>query len=315
MKVSARPDSHPPLILEIKGNSLDDGPGIRSVVFFKGCPLACLWCHNPESKRPEVELGHDADVCIGCGTCEAACPKQALGPDHPFFIDRAQCDLCFDCTEACPTGALRRIGSAMTIAQIVAAVSRDKPFYASSGGGVTLSGGEPTLAMAFAAELAAALQKTGIHILLETCGAFALQTFKQVLYPFVDQIYFDLKLMDDNAHQRFCGASNRIIIENFRQLQRGALAGGVPILPRVPLIPGITDTPANLQATAAFLKQCGAGRVQLLPYHPLWQAKNRTIGLSPPVHGHAQALGKWLPAEALSAGAAVFSREGISVAS
>ena len=313
MNASARANSHPPLILEIKGNSLDDGPGIRSVVFFKGCPLACLWCHNPESKRPGTEIGHDATACIGCGTCIESCPRGALSRDNPFFIDRAKCNLCFDCVEACPTAALRRIGTPMAIPDIVAAVSRDKPFYDSSGGGVTLSGGEPTRAMDFAAELAQALKKAGFHILLETCGAFRLQAFKQMLYPFVDLIYFDLKLMDDRAHQHYCGAANKIILDNFSQLHQSAALGGVPILPRIPLIPGITATPANLGATAAFLKRCGADRAQLLPYHPLWQAKNRTIGMPPPADGPTAALGQWLSPQALSECAAVFTREGIAV--
>lgn len=312
MTESARNHLNSQLILEIKGNALDDGPGIRSVVFFKGCPLSCLWCHNPESKKPEVEIGHDATACIGCGTCIKACPLGALGVENPFFIDRARCDLCFGCIEMCPSGALRRIGTPMTVADIVATVARDKPFYDASGGGVTLSGGEPTRAMTFAAELARALKGAGIPILLETCGAFHLQRFKEGLYPFLDMIYFDLKLMDDNAHRNYCGASNRGILENFRHLQQWALNGGTPVLARVPLIPGITDTGDNLRAVAAFLKQCGAGRVQLLPYHPLWQEKSRTIGRSAPMAAGTP-LGQWLPPEALAESKAIFTREGISI--
>ena len=313
MTVPARNNLKPPLILEIKGNSLDDGPGIRSVIFFKGCPLTCLWCHNPESKRTEEEIGHDASACIGCHTCIETCPAGALSAENPFFIDRTQCNLCFDCTDICPSGALRRIGASMAIDDIVAEVIRDKPFFDTSGGGVTLSGGEPTYAMAFAADLAAALKAAGIHVLLETCGAFSLQPFRERLYPFLDMIYFDLKLMDDRAHRRYCSASNSTIVENFKQLQQWAHGGGVPVLPRVPLIPGITDTTENLRAVAAFLKQCGAQKVQLLPYHPLWQEKTRTIGRPVPADANHTAMKDWLSPDALAQSQAIFTREGIDV--
>lgn len=301
------------LILEIKGNSLDDGPGIRSVIFFKGCPLSCLWCHNPESKRMQAEIGHDASACIGCGSCIAACPLGALSVKNPFFIDRAQCDLCFDCVDLCPCRALRRIGVPMTVAQIVAAVLKDKPFFDTSGGGVTLSGGEPTYAIGFAAKLVKALKSEGIHVLLETCGAFSLQTFREQLYPFLDMVYFDLKLIDDEAHRHYCGISNRIILQNFKLLQQWACGGGVPILARVPLVPGITDTAENLQAVAAFLKQCGAGKVQLLPYHPLWHEKNRIIGQCVLSGADNKALRGWLSPEALAESQAIFIRQGIEV--
>jgi len=303
--------SNSPLIFEIKGNALDDGPGIRSVVFFKGCPLSCLWCHNPESKRADVEIGHDASACIGCNTCVESCRFDALSPENHFFIDRAACSLCFDCVEACPAGALRRIGTPMTVADIVAAVLRDKPFYDSSGGGVTFSGGEPTLSVAFAGELAEALNANGIPVLLETCGAFSLSVFKQRLYPHLDLIYFDLKLMDDQAHQRYCGASNRTILYNFKMLQQSSHSSGVPILGRVPLIPGITDTRDNLTAVAAFLRQCGADHVALLPYHPMWREKNRTIGIAVSADGE-NALHEWLPEERLATCKAILAKEGIA---
>ena len=146
--------NHRPLILDIKGNSLDDGPGIRSVIFFKGCPLACTWCHNPESKRFEAEISFDAKACIGCDACLSACPQDALSRDNPFFIDRRRCDLCFRCIDACHSGALSRVGQEMGIAEIVARVLDYKPFYDTSGGGVTLSGGEPTVYMDFASPIA-----------------------------------------------------------------------------------------------------------------------------------------------------------------
>jgi len=301
-----------PLIFEIKGNALDDGPGIRSVVFFKGCPLSCLWCHNPESKRPDVEIGHDAAACIGCRTCMESCRFDAIAPENPYFIDRSRCTLCFDCVDACPSGALRRIGTPVSVAGIVKTVLRDKPFFDSSGGGVTLSGGEPTLSLAFAGELAEKLRENGIHVLLETCGAFSLSTFMQRLYPYLDNIYYDLKLMDDHAHQRYCGASNRTILDNFKTLHQNVQRGGVPVLGRVPLIPGITDTRENLAAVAAFLKQCGADHAALLPYHPMWREKNRTIGIAVPVDGE-NTLHEWLPEERLATCKAILTKAGIVV--
>jgi pyruvate formate lyase activating enzyme len=193
-----------PLILEIKGNSLDDGPGIRSVVFFKGCPLSCRWCHNPESKSPGIEIGFDAGECIACGTCLETCQETALSQDNPFFIDRSRCNLCFACVDTCPSGALSQVGSPMTTDAILQAILKDSVFFHNSGGGVTLSGGEPTMFADFTSDLLKALKEAGIHTLVETCGMFDLGLFEKKLYPFVDMIYYDIKLMDAKAHMASC---------------------------------------------------------------------------------------------------------------
>ena len=271
-----------PLILETKGNALDDGPGIRSVVFFKGCPLSCIWCHNPESKRAGMEIGFEAGKCVGCGTCMQICPEGALSRDNPFFIDRTLCSLCLQCVENCPSGALDRIGTPMAVEDVVAEVVRDKPFYDTSGGGVTLSGGEPTLFMDYTADLLKALKENGIHTLVETCGLFDINAFTEKLSPWIDTIYFDIKLMDPGAHKQYCGTSNTVILENFKELQKRAQNGGAVVVARTPLIRGITDTTDNLKAIAAFLKQCGADAVRLLPYHPLWKEKNCKLGIADP---------------------------------
>ena len=142
-----------PLILDIKGNSLDDGPGIRSVVFYKGCPLSCVWCHNPESKKSSVEISFDAETCINCGNCREVCPEYALDQGNPYYIDRNRCTLCFACVEACPSGALKRVGETMSIDRVLTKVLPDRPFFDASGGGVTLSGGEPTMYMEFTGQL------------------------------------------------------------------------------------------------------------------------------------------------------------------
>ena len=301
-----------PLILEVKGNALDDGPGIRSVVFFKGCPLSCTWCHNPESKRIGLEIGFEAKTCAGCDTCINLCPEQALSRDNPFFINRARCTLCFECVDACPSGALTRIGIPMTIDEIVARVIRDKPFYDTSGGGVTLSGGEPTMFMAFAGELLKALKAAGIHTMVETCGLFDLDRFNEILYPWLDLIYYDIKLIDKNAHTRYCGTSNEKILENFKSLYRRGRNGGTPVLPRTPLIPGITDTPENIRAVAEFLTACEVSEARLLPYHPLWQEKNHKIGISPDT-GNSKEMDQWLDNQVLAECRTIFEAAGLSV--
>jgi pyruvate formate lyase activating enzyme len=271
-----------PLILDIRGNALDDGPGIRSVVFFKGCPLDCVWCHNPECKRTSGEISFDPGECVGCDTCLTLCPQAALSRGNPFYIDRTRCTLCFLCSDACPSGALSRVGREMRVAEIVDRVMRDKPFYDASGGGVTLSGGEPTLFVDYCAELLSSLKARGVHTLLETCGAFDFDRFRSLLLPHLDAVYFDIKLIDESAHRQYTGTSNRRILDNFVKLIEIAQETAVDLLPRTPLIPGITDTDANMRDIASFLAGLGVKKAALLNYNPLWPAKANLIGLDVP---------------------------------
>jgi pyruvate formate lyase activating enzyme len=267
-----------PRIFAIKGNSLDDGPGIRTVIFFKGCPLSCVWCQNPESQSDGEELSYDIKECIDCGTCRTVCDRDAISRDNHFYIDRDICDLCYQCVQECPVGALTIVGQQMSIQAIVEVIKKDIRFFQNSGGGVTLSGGEPTLHMPFVAKLLQELKALNIHILLETCGQFSLAAFDQYIYPSIDQIYFDLKLIDPAEHRQYCGVSNNQILENFEILLKRDQEGGVPILPRIPLIPGITARPRNLGDIAQFLKDHGVTRVSLLEYNPLWLEKSAKIG-------------------------------------
>jgi pyruvate formate lyase activating enzyme len=278
----ARDEMKSPLILEIKGNSLDDGPGIRSVVFYKGCPLSCVWCHNPESKKASVEISFDPKICIDCGSCRDICPKDALSRDNHFYIDRSKCDLCFLCVDACPSGALDRVGKTMFVEEIVKKILPDKPFFDTSGGGVTLSGGEPTLYMNFTCELLILLKQNKIHTLLETCGYFDLNKFMDKLYPYLDTIYFDIKIMDSSSHKKYCGVSNEKILDNFTQLFQKAANNGKILLPRIPLIPDITDTESNIQEIAAFLKNLNITEAALLAYNPLWHEKSDKVGTDDP---------------------------------
>ncbi len=278
----AQNEMRTPLILEIKGNSLDDGPGIRSVVFYKGCPLSCVWCHNPESKKVSVEISFEANVCIDCGSCREVCPAKALSRDNQFYIDRSKCTLCFLCTDACPSGALDRVGKMMSVDDILKKILPDKPFYETSGGGVTLSGGEPTLYMEFTSQLLMALKQQNIHTLLETCGYFDLNKFMDMLYPSLDAIYFDIKIMDSIAHKKYCGHPNDKILDNFKQLSIAAKKDGKKLLPRTPLIPEITDTEANIRGIAAFLKSLEIAEAALLAYNPLWHEKSDKVGVDDP---------------------------------
>jgi pyruvate formate lyase activating enzyme len=270
-----------PLIFEIKGNSLDDGPGIRTVVFFKGCPLSCVWCHNPESKRTEREISFDKKRCVACDACIGVCPEGALDRGTIGFVDRGRCNLCCACVGVCPSGAVSVVGRSMTADEIVREIQKDLPFFKNSGGGVTLSGGEPTLFMDFTARCAAGLKKRGVRVLLETCGLFNYNTFIKRLYPYLDMIYFDIKIIDGDEHRRLCGQPNDVILENFRKLHRRFRDGGIAVLPRVPLIPGLTDTPENLAGIARFLRDVGAEKISLLQNNPLWFEKNEMLGRTP----------------------------------
>ncbi|HUN54610.1 MAG TPA: glycyl-radical enzyme activating protein [Smithella sp.] len=271
-----------PLILEIKGNSLDDGPGIRSVVFYKGCPLSCLWCHNPESKKAAVEISFDAAVCVDCGDCRDVCPADALARDNSFYIDRSKCTLCFLCVDICPSKALDRVGKTLSVDNIIEKILPDKPFFDTSGGGVTLSGGEPALYMEFTSRLLKTLKQHNINTLLETCGYFDFDRFMELLYPYLDVIYFDIKIMDSIAHKKYCGLPNEKILDNFKRISGAAKKDNKTLLPRTPLIPDITDTEANISGVAAYLQSLHITRAALLAYNPLWHEKSYKIGVEDP---------------------------------
>lgn len=301
-----------PLVLEIRGNSLDDGPGIRSVVFMKGCPLSCVWCHNPESKRPEPELLFDSSICVSCGTCADLCESGALRMKKKKLIfDRSKCTLCFLCTDSCPSGALTRAGRSMTIDAIIDEVMKDKPFYETSGGGVTLSGGEPLMFMDFASELLSGLKKNGLHTLVETCGVFKFERFTELILPHVDMIYFDIKLMDASLSERYTGVKNDLILANFRALHEISIKKHADfLLPRTPLIPGITDTDENLSAIAEFLSSLGIRKATLLEYNPLWHAKLNKLGRD--TQG-AEKSREWMDKKHVAHCKEIFTSVGISV--
>jgi pyruvate formate lyase activating enzyme len=299
-----------PLVLEIKGNSLDDGPGIRTVVFFKGCPLSCVWCHNPESKKSMPEISFDANACVNCGTCRELCPEHALSPENRYYIDRNKCTMCLLCAKDCPSGALAAVGRKMPVETILEKILPDRPFFETSGGGATLSGGEPALHMDFVSLLLGELKQHGIHTLIETSGYFSLDEFMEKLYPFLDTIYFDIKIMDSGAHIKYCGVPNEKILGNFRHIFAAASRDGKRVIPRTPLVPGITDTRENIRRIADFLKCLGVSEAALLAYNPLWHDKCRKVGAMDP-YSESREMSSFPEREILERCRAVFAENGI----
>lgn len=267
--------SQQPLIFAIERHALEDGPGIRTTLFLKGCPLRCVWCHNPESVEPGLEVGFYPSHCIRCGDCVRACPTGAAQLELPHRIDRYLCHRCGRCAEACPGRALRRIGRFYEIDELVRIVLRDTAYYQTSGGGVTLSGGEPTLFTGYIGQLLRELKRRGIHTALETSGFFPWPQFQSEVLPWLDLVLFDVKLADPEAHLQHTGKCNHTIVENLTRLARERPED---VVPRVPLIPGITTLPANLQEVSLLLRGVGMTRCWLLPYNPLGFSKRRTIG-------------------------------------
>ena len=264
------------LVSNIQGYSIHDGPGIRTVVFLKGCPLRCRWCANPENLRDEVLVGFISKLCRHCGRCGQACPRGAILPDEDKRIDRTKCDGCAKCTEACFYEALVRYGEEMTVEEVFDKVRRDKIFYDSSGGGVTVSGGEPLTHAAFVSALFRLCRGEGIDTCVETCGCVPRAAFEEVL-PLTDHFYFDLKLMDGEKHREFTGLDNGQILSNARFLaERGA-----DVLFRQPLIPGVNDSEENLRAAADFIQSLGRPELglQLIAYHRMGASKYAALDL------------------------------------
>ena len=264
-----------PLIAGIRHNALDDGPGIRTSIFFKGCILKCVWCHNPECISSDQELLFTSKICEGCGECSRVCPSGAIEKKWPFAINRNLCDFCGKCVQECPSSALSVVGTSMSVSEITKEVLKDKTFYDNSGGGATLSGGEPTLYMDFAGELAKMLKDNGIHVCLETCGDFVWNNFAKKLLPYLDIVYIDMKFFDAQAHLKYTGHDNSQIRQNILNLHK---TNQVQTLVRIPLIPGLTDSPENLKASAQWLKKNGIKKIALLPYNPLWTGKATGLG-------------------------------------
>jgi pyruvate formate lyase activating enzyme len=272
-------------ILRIQRMSTEDGPGIRSTVFFKGCPLSCLWCHNPESISPRVQIHWEKIRCIGCLSCTEACTKGALAAsDCGIVIDRSACDSCGACVQACPSSAMDAYGEVINPPDLVREVLKDKAYFRSSGGGLTLSGGEPAMQSAFAQELFSLLGKEGISTALDTCGQCSWETLAALL-PDTDLVLYDLKEIDPDRHKKFTGQSNTRILENIILLARLVREQGRPgeLWIRTPLIPGCTATPENIRGIGAFI-QMHLGREvrrwELCTFNNLCIHKYESLGIT-----------------------------------
>jgi pyruvate formate lyase activating enzyme len=253
--------------------AVHDGPGIRVAVFLKGCPLRCWWCHSPESQRTGPELVFKADRCIACGTCSTACTRGAIEDRGGIFVTkRARCTACGDCSDACPTAARSIAGRDVSVSELLAVIEQDRVFLDRSAGGVTFSGGEPTMQPAFLGAALDACHAAGLHTAVETSGCTAWRAMSAALGA--DLVFFDLKSADDNVHRRVTGASNRRILENFTRIAREHPA----VRPRLPLVPGINDAPENLDALGDLIAAAGIRDVDLLPYHTAGKAKYERIG-------------------------------------
>lgn len=268
------------LIFNIQRYSVQDGPGIRSTVFFKGCPLHCAWCHNPESMSHQPEIILIESRCIQCGECRTACPQSDGTPGNSPQPTRAQdCTLCSSCVEACPTQGRQMVGQSFTVQEVLEIVLRDRMFYDDSGGGVTFSGGEPLMQPEFLRRLLECCRKEGLHTAVDTSGFTQTDRLLEIA-PFTSLFLYDLKLMDDAEHQHHTGVSNRQILENLQALGRRQS----PIWLRVPVIPGINDSPSQLTAIARFATTVpGIRQVNLLPYHKTGLQKRQRLGKTNPL--------------------------------
>jgi len=258
------------LVFDIQKFSLHDGPGIRDLVFLKGCPLRCQWCSNPESQSPAPEVLYRRDRCPGldvCGLCLEACPVDAVNRDQGNRprIDRHICDGCGRCAAVCPTSALTVVGRSMTVDALLTEVEKDDVFHSRSGGGMTVSGGEPLMQAPFVALLFAECRRRGIHTAVETTGYGSWVRLEQVARH-ADLIFFDLKSLDDRRHKTFTGVSNQTIKTNLYRL--GQRLGQTPVVVRTPVVPGFNDSRAAIADIAAFVRELpNLQRYELLTFH------------------------------------------------
>lgn len=257
-------------ILRIERASIHDGSGLRTVVFFKGCPLNCSWCSTPESKQFGFEKGFAAELCTACSRCIEVCPNNAISLDQDnqaVVTDKSLCNSCFSCARVCPSYAIKPYGKMMTVTAVMEEVKKDEIFFYHSGGGITLSGGEPLSQSSFAAGLLRESKKLGINTTVESClyGSFSRM---EKLLPWLDTLYADLKQMDGEIHKEWTGQDNQLILENLARIDRSTNAP--KIIVRIPLVPGFNDSDENLLATLQFCKGLNNLKgLEILPYHRL----------------------------------------------
>ncbi len=270
------------IVTDFKRFAVHDGDGIRTTVFLKGCPLRCVWCHNPESISPKPELAFYPEKCTGCGECMRVCPNGAhlfgAGDTPGSYIhrlDRTKCAACGKCAEVCVSGALKLCGRRMNVDEVMKIVAEDRIFYETSNGGMTLSGGEPTLQPEFALALLRAAKADGISTALDTCGYTKREVYESLL-PYTDIFLYDIKHITDEGHIRCTGRSNRLILENLRFLSDA----GAKIEIRIPLVPGYNDDAETLDGIGRLLSSVNITKAKLLPYHSYARSKYLSLGIS-----------------------------------
>ncbi|MBI5440325.1 MAG: glycyl-radical enzyme activating protein [Deltaproteobacteria bacterium] len=283
-------------VFNVQRYSIHDGPGIRTTVFLKGCPLSCLWCQNPESQRARPELFFAREKCTGCGACVAVCPAGAVElREGAARTDRGRCTGSGSCVSVCPNEARSVMGRRATAGELFREAAADAVFYEGSGGGVTLSGGEPLAQPTFSKSLLELCREAGIHRAVETCGHAAWNVAREVL-ELADLVLYDLKHMDPAEHARCTGVPNALLLENARRVRHEL---GKPMLARVPVVPGYNDSAENVRATARFVAEelDRSVRVHLIPYHRLGSSKLERLesaqpqaSIEPPSEEHLAGL-------------------------
>jgi len=263
------------IVFDVKRYAIHDGPGIRTTVFLKGCPLKCWWCHNPEGLSAEQELVYHQNRCILCGACIKVCPQHAVvAQDDAIVTEASACDLCRECVEVCAAESREIVGRTMSTEEVMTEVLKDMPFYQESGGGATFSGGEPLMQPEFLFSLLEACRRLDLHTAVDTTGHAGTQLLLKAAEK-ADLLLYDLKHMNPAIHQKYTGVSNEVILDNLKSLD----AGEAKICIRFPLIPGINDDKSNVRATGAFLQQRSKVEcVDILPFHGNLSGKYRRLG-------------------------------------